>query len=345
MRDSTNPPPLPGAQSDPPPGTGVMRFTLDGVPASERPMVFREVFGREVIRYDIEPLPDVPMEADLTLRMMPRLLMMTGQAYGSRNARSREMVALDGSDDVGLIVNLRGPHLINHAGHDLVLGDGEATVMSIGEVCSYTHRPPGHILALRVPRAQFAPLIGGSIDDCYLRRIPPDAKGLKLLTNYVRSAVSDETASSPELQHLIVNHIYDLLAVVIGATRDAAETAQGRGIRAARLQAIKGDISRNLERGDLSVTMLADRHNCTPRFVQRLFETEGTTFTEYVLGQRLARAHRRLSDPRGDSEKISAVAYDCGFNDVSYFNRVFRRRFGASPSDIRAQARDGAEVV
>jgi AraC-like DNA-binding protein len=66
---------------------------------------------------------------------------------------------------------------------------------------------------------------------------------------------------------------------------------------------------------------------------------EGTTFTEYVVAQRLARAHRMLIDPRCDGEKISTVAYDCGFGDVSYFNRVFRRSYGAAPSDVRAQAR------
>jgi AraC-like DNA-binding protein len=58
-----------------------------------------------------------------------------------------------------------------------------------------------------------------------------------------------------------------------------------------------------------------------------------------VLAQRLARAHRTLLDPRRESEKISVVAYDCGFGDVSYFNRAFRRHFGAAPSDICAQAR------
>ena len=51
-------------------------------------------------------------------------------------------------------------------------------------------------------------------------------------------------------------------------------------------------------RPDLSVAALAARHGCTPRFVQRLFEAEGTTFTEYVLAERLARAHRMLMDPR-----------------------------------------------
>jgi len=37
------------------------------------------------------------------------------------------------------------------------------------------------------------------------------------------------------------------------------------------------------------------------------------------------------------------VAFDAGFGDLSYFNRVFRRRFGATPSDVRAAARRSHE--
>ena len=43
-------------------------------------------------------------------------------------------------------------------------------------------------------------------------------------------------------------------------------------------------------------------------------------------------------DPRCGSEKISVVAYDSGFGDLSYFNRWFRGRFGGAPADIRAQS-------
>src|SRR5215510_12826016 len=73
----------------------------------------------------------------------------------------------------------------------------------------------------------------------------------------------------------------------------------------------------------------------------RLFESEGTTFTEYVLAQRLVRAHRLLTDARYAGEKISAIALDAGFGDVSYFNRVFRRRYGVAPSELRVGARSG----
>jgi AraC-like DNA-binding protein len=43
-----------------------------------------------------------------------------------------------------------------------------------------------------------------------------------------------------------------------------------------------------------------------------------------------------LTDPRRAGEKISSIAYDCGFGDVSYFNRMFRRSYGAVPSEVRA---------
>jgi AraC-like DNA-binding protein len=70
-----------------------------------------------------------------------------------------------------------------------------------------------------------------------------------------------------------------------------------------------------------------------------LFEAEGTTFSQYVLGQRLALAHRLLTDPRDARSTITAIAFDAGFGDLSSFNRAFRRAYGATPSDVRAAVR------
>jgi AraC-like DNA-binding protein len=75
----------------------------------------------------------------------------------------------------------------------------------------------------------------------------------------------------------------------------------------------------------------------TPRYVHKLLEGEGLTFSAFVLGRRLARAHRMLSDPRFGDRSISSVAFDVGFGDLSYFNRAFRR-YGATPSEIRRAA-------
>jgi AraC-like DNA-binding protein len=48
-----------------------------------------------------------------------------------------------------------------------------------------------------------------------------------------------------------------------------------------------------------------------------------------------------MTDPRYADHRVSAIAFAAGFGDLSYFNRTFRRRFGATPSDLRAQAQRG----
>jgi AraC-like DNA-binding protein len=316
------------------------RFSLRDAPERERDDLYREFFGRSVMRYDVEPSRDIPLDIDVRLQMLPGLLMVTGKMHGSVNRRTQQRM-VDGLDDFAMAINLGGRYVVRQGQQEIVLEDGEATLFSMGNLCNLMHWPPGDFVALRFPRSQIMPRIAAADEVC-MRPIRAGTQALKLLTSYVNVAQESETVADLALQHAFSNHIYDLVALAAGATRDAVEEAQGRGLRAARLHAIKRGIAENLDRPDLSVAAIAREHGCTPRFVQRLFETEGTTLTEYVLAQRLARAHRLLSDPRLGGEKISTVAYDAGFGDLSYFYRAFRRRYGASPSDVREQTRRGS---
>jgi len=59
----------------------------------------------------------------------------------------------------------------------------------------------------------------------------------------------------------------------------------------------------------------------------------GTTFTEFLSRVRLDHARRQLL---GSRENISAIAYATGFNNLSHFNRLYRRMYGRSPSADRA---------
>jgi AraC-like DNA-binding protein len=89
---------------------------------------------------------------------------------------------------------------------------------------------------------------------------------------------------------------------------------------------------------ELSVNAVALRHGVTPRYIQKLFEDDGDTFSEYLLERRLAEAHRSLADPHLANRSISTIAFNAGFSDLSYFNRTYRRRFGATPTETRVQA-------
>jgi AraC-like DNA-binding protein len=171
-----------------------------------------------------------------------------------------------------------------------------------------------------------------------VRPIAKHNEALQLLRSYLGILTETDRFVRPELQRVFVTHIHDLLASALGATQDAAILAGERGVRSARLRAIMFEIGENLDKPELSISDVAMRHRVTPRYVQKLFSSEGTTFTAYVLERRLMEARRMLGDPRFANCTISELAYRIGFGDLSYFTRVFRRKHGASPSDIRAMA-------
>jgi AraC-like DNA-binding protein len=136
----------------------------------------------------------------------------------------------------------------------------------------------------------------------------------------------------------VVAQLCDLVAVTLGATRDAAAVAEGRGLRAARLRAIKNEIEAHLAHHDLSPDRVAKRQRVSASYIRKLFASEGTSFSEYVLTRRLVRARRMLTDRRWIGVGIAAIAYDAGFGDLSYFNRAFKREYGTTPSEVRDAA-------
>jgi AraC-like DNA-binding protein len=173
------------------------------------------------------------------------------------------------------------------------------------------------------------------------RLLRKETESLRLLTSYVSMAEDGFSFATPELQHIFTTHVYDLMALTLGANSEATELAQRRGLRTARLAAIKVEVMANLGRRDLSPDAVAASQGVSASYMRKLFAAEGMSFMDFVLEQRLVRAHRMLTDPRFAERTISAIALDAGFSDLSYFNRTFRRRFGETPSDVRETGRRG----
>jgi AraC-like DNA-binding protein len=89
---------------------------------------------------------------------------------------------------------------------------------------------------------------------------------------------------------------------------------------------------------DLGPDRVAAAFDISVRYLHRLFSTSGSSFTEYLIEQRLARARLMLADPRCRERKILAVVYECGFRNINHFGLRFRVRFGLTPGEFRQQA-------
>ena len=321
-----------------PDGFSTVRFSTADLPEKDRMAIWRDQYCRMAMKLDVEPINGAPLECSVVARTLPGVQMMSVAMSPVRVTRTPEFLA-GCNGDLVFLINQSGVVTAQARTRDVSLREGDALLMSTSEVKVFDRHVHGSSLAFRIPRSILSSIVA-DVDDVAMQRIPRDTEVLKLLAGYAAPLFNDIALANPEFRRTAVNHLHDLVALALGTTHDAGDLANLRGIPAARLRMAKTYIIENSNRRDLSIGGVAAHIGLTPRNLQRLFESEDTTFSEFLLAQRLRRAHRMLTEPRLAQSAVGAIAYDAGFGDLSYFNRSFKRRYGATPRDIRNMGSD-----
>lgn len=259
-----------------------------------------------------------------------------GIVRGTPSVFVRRVGAADKVDGVSVVIVRHGVFRRVHNGGMVELAPGDAAVFDRdgGEL----HWPDdGEAWWMDVSRDMLAPLLRG-FDGAVDSQVGAADPALRLLVGYLDTLFALETIADPALAGI---HVADLLAGAIARGEADAGRAAGGGFRGARLRSLLDLIARHAGDPDLSPPTVAARLGVSARYVHKLMKNAGLTFSEYLLDRRMERVLRLLRDPRLDHRRIGELALEAGFSDLSHFNRCFRRRFGATPSQIRGGARGG----
>jgi AraC-like DNA-binding protein len=88
------------------------------------------------------------------------------------------------------------------------------------------------------------------------------------------------------------------------------------------------------KKSDLTLDHLASRLNVHSNYLSQIInEKDGKNFYDFVNFYRLEEFKRLISDPRRRNSTLLSLAFDCGFNSKSSFNRHFKKVTGQTPSD------------
>jgi AraC-like DNA-binding protein len=169
-----------------------------------------------------------------------------------------------------------------------------------------------------------------------MQHIGSNSDVLKLLRGYIRSLESSALATSVEGREIVRRHMLDLVAIAATPHQSIGESSLS-AVAAAHTHAIFDHLASHFSDPELSLSNVALSLQISPRYVQRLLEASGTSFTAYVTELRLKHAFMLLTAPDKSDVRICGVALQAGFSDISHFNRLFRSRFGDTPSEVRAQ--------
>jgi AraC-like DNA-binding protein len=252
-------------------------------------------------------------------------------------ARTAHHVAASPNDTLCLFLNRGRERLsFSHSGREGELDPATLTLFRDWEPAVASGGTLNRMLFVPIPRARLHALVANPED---LAGTLLDARkpASRFLVRYLTLLTQqDDTDDDACVGAHVGASLLDLVALALGASKDVAHHARMRGLRAARTRDIIARIAAGFADPAFSPGALAAELGVSARHVQDLLQETGTSFSTRVLEHRLQRARAMLADPRNDRMKIGDIAHACGFNEVPYFNRCFRRRFGESPTSCRA---------
>ena len=310
-----------------------VKFSTGNLPPHERLTAYREMLGRSVGNFEVEAIED---EFDFSANAfaLPGLGIAQIASSALRVERPSGAPAEEARDLV-LAVMHDGTASFTQRSREVTVEGGGAFLSSSHDGLRM-QRTAARLTNYSLLRSDLAPVVA-NLDRAMVTPLNPET--IRLLTGYTEFLFREGALATLEFRRLAVSHVHDLITLAIGATRDAAEIAKARGLRAAR----RADLYARAERlimlrfddPDLTSGEMAHRLRVSPRHLQKIFAERGETLMTRLWDERVNRAAKLLSAPDAADRSVTDIAFACGFNDSSHFGRVFVDRMGMAPSQWR----------
>lgn len=322
-------------------------FSTDSYPEKHRFEAWQDEVASKFINYETARLPNDTSEFRQGLTAFPNMGGVVFACFegSSVSASRRQHHLADGNDDLCLRLNRKGRMHMSYRSalggkesHRIAfntMGSALTTSARIGEGIFDSPAPElGQLFVYSFPRKMLLAAVPHA-DALLLRGQGQSPALLRFLVRYTEDLLLQSPHQAQLPWTTIGSHLFDLVAMLLGPSKDAAHTAQMGGLRAARFQGIVDFIDANYLRPDISAATAGRHLGITARYVQKLLEERAQSFTALVNARRLDEAQRRLTAQDQPKLSISETAYACGFNDLSYFNRTFKQRFHETPRTVR----------
>ncbi|HWX86270.1 MAG TPA: helix-turn-helix domain-containing protein [Xanthobacteraceae bacterium] len=297
-------------------------------------MRFSELFEHFSNTAELDPASDVPFRAAMNSIHIGTTLL--GRCDGSFSAirRERRQVLETNDDRYCLARNTSDREsTIRHRGREYLMRPGSITLLRLDEpFFSVDGAKEKRFTNVHLPMMTLKAMVPG-VDGLVGRELEPGG-ALSLAMDY-SDLLLKHPGAVDEAGFAIAAHLMDLAALGLGARGDVAAAARRGGVRAVRLKAALMILEKRFAEPDFSAQKLAAAAGLSERYVNELLFEAGASFTMRLTELRLRRAADVLA--HDSKRRISDIAFECGFNDLSYFNRCFRRRFGLTPSAARGR--------
>lgn len=308
-------------------------FDSDRVALARRWEFCRDVFGRNVLQDEMEACSPAPFRVRLSAAEFGAARAAVLSSSPIRNTRNRQLVA-HADDEIGFVIPLHGSYLAGHNGAYHPIRPGQLMALSNGISGAVSCPAGGSFLTVIVPRDHLQSRLAQT-QLAFGERLSMNEDCLAMLHAYLRIAAKLTAEGLAAGRAMAGQHVVDIMALGLASAQLHRNTGGAASVMAARAAQIEAEIDAHFSDSAFTIDVCATRLKLSVRYVQTILQKQGSNFGAEVTRRRLAMARRILENPAGRSLRITDIAIDCGYSDVSHFNRQFRAAYGDSPSGIR----------
>jgi AraC-like DNA-binding protein len=309
-------------------------FASSDVPAPARTEYWRHVLSDALVPLEPFGPPDAP---GLRLLLGHAGPVAVGElSHDSEGGARRTTRHIRRSDPelCKIDVLARGSGVIEQGGREAELRPGDLTLVDLSRPATWAMSDV-RCVAVVFPRSML-PLRDRELARLVAVPIRGDRGAGALISSLARQLPRHLDGCGESGGARLGGAVLDLFMAALAGTVDRTSDLPAETRRRALIQRIHASIEERLGDPELSPGNIAAAHFISVRFLHRLFETQQTTVGEWIRRRRLERCARDLLDPALAGEPIIAIGSRWGITNPAHFSRLFRARFGVSPSEYRA---------
>lgn len=315
----------------------IMKISMESLGKSDRGDSWRAFISKMIHEVDVSGAALENFSAEITVRKHDTVSCGVFWSKPHRLGWGRERAAHAGASGYLVSWQLEGEAHIEYGNRRVIQAAGAIAVadarraMSVsfpGEVRRIVAKLPASLLEAKLPRLLTS----------HVEVFRPSGPFAPTLLSYFTELSREDAKVDPGDFEALLENVSNLLRITSGQSGQA-----DCGAKELRRRALVQYLTRHACDPLIAIDAVAAHLHLSKRVVQQILQEMETTFTQFVTDERLRASAAKLSASK--DVPVSQIAYLSGFNDLSHFNHLFKRRFGVTPSVHRRLSQEGASLA
>jgi acetamidase/formamidase/AraC-like DNA-binding protein len=307
-------------------------FTTESYPAHQRLNAWRGTLERLSLHVR-KMAPDGAVHGTVSSAVSPK-----GMTFASIRSGPQELSFQDATRNgaICLTLHLEGEAMLVDEARQTSIDSGDIVFGPTGATGGLALQSDFRQLLVTIPREAFRSRLPTPLS-LKVGRLQGD-RGIGHVFSGMLSSVADriQQLTAAQLRPIEIA----LSEFLVSSLADAESLAPAGNMahgEESMLHRISQHIEARLSDPDLGVGAVAERLGVSTRYLQKLFESAGETFTHYVRLRRLERCRADLVNPLFAHLSISDICFRWNFSDAAHFSRAFREQYRVSPRAYRRE--------